>query len=173
MTQMPIFYLAGNFKTKNIFGMENHKLLSLKDLLKKIEHHKKGGYKVVFTNGCFDILHKGHVAYLREAKKLGNILVLGLNSDRSVREIKGPERPINNESDRAFVLSALECIDYVVIFDEPTPYEILSQIKPDVLVKGSDYRHDEVIGSEFAGETRLIRFVEGYSTSGIIERMKN
>jgi rfaE bifunctional protein nucleotidyltransferase chain/domain len=152
--------------------MENDKLLSLDALLEKLEDHKKIGDTVVFTNGCFDILHKGHVAYLREARNLGNILVLGLNSDRSVREIKGPERPINNELDRAFVLAALESVSYITIFDESTPYEILSKIKPHILVKGGDYNLDEVIGSEFAGETRLIRFVEGYSTSTIIGKLK-
>jgi D-glycero-beta-D-manno-heptose 1-phosphate adenylyltransferase len=153
--------------------MKNEKLLSLNNLLSKLENHKKDGNKIVFTNGCFDILHKGHVAYLQEAKRLGDVLVLGLNSDKSVREIKGPERPINNEDDRAFVLAGLYCIDYILIFDQPTPFEILSQIKPDILVKGGDYKHEEVIGSEFAGETQLISFVEGYSTSRIIEKLKS
>jgi rfaE bifunctional protein nucleotidyltransferase chain/domain len=153
-------------------AMNNEKLLSLEILLTRIENHKKKGSKIVFTNGCFDILHKGHVAYLQEAKRLGDVLVLGLNSDTSVRAIKGPERPVNNEVDRAFVLAGLHCIDYILIFDEPTPYEILSQIKPDILVKGGDYKHGDVVGSEFAGETKLIKFVEGYSTSRIIEKLR-
>lgn len=152
--------------------MENRKLLPLADLLKKLEMHKQQGRKIVFTNGCFDILHKGHVAYLQRAKQLGDILVLGLNSDRSVRILKGPQRPLNNEEDRAFVLAGLEAIDYVVIFDEDTPHEILSQIRPHVLVKGGDYRIEEVVGAEFAAETVLIDFVKGYSTTSLINKMK-
>ena len=153
--------------------MENRKLKSLDELLTATDHLKADGKKIVFTNGVFDILHKGHVAYLQQAKNLGDILVLGLNSDHSVKKIKGPERPINDQVDRAFVLSGLESVDYIVIFNEETPYEILSKIKPDILVKGGDYKIDEVIGKEFAKETILIDFVDGYSTTRIIGKMKD
>mgnify|MGYP001078770764 CR=1 FL=1 len=132
--------------------------------------------KIVFTNGCFDILHAGHVRYLSQAAKLGDILVLGLNSDNSTRRLKGPERPINNETDRAEVLSNLSSIDYVVIFDEDTPYELISDIQPDVLVKGADYDGKEVVGTDLVesrgGIVKLIDFVLGYSTTSIIDKIK-
>lgn len=146
--------------------------MTLSDLLVELEKQRSSGKKTAFTNGCFDILHKGHIAYLREAKKLSNILVLGLNSDESVKRLKGQNRPVNNQDDRAFVLSEITSIDYIVIFHEDTPYELLSQIKPDILVKGGDYKVDEVVGREFAQETVLIDFVEGYSTTSIISKMK-
>ena len=125
---------------------------------------------IVFTNGCFDILHAGHVKYLQEAKSYGDILVLGLNSDASVKRLKGNSRPINNEEDRATVLSALEAIDFVIVFDEDTPYELIKLVQPDILVKGGDYEGKEVVGSDIAKETRLVQFVEGKSTTKIIER---
>lgn len=135
------------------------------------------GKKIVFTNGCFDILHIGHIRYLQEAAKLGDILVVGLNSDASVKRLKGPERPINNENDRAEMLGALGFVDYVCIFEEDTPLELIKAIKPDVLVKGGDYKPDEVVGKKEVeaegGKLVLIPFVEGKSTTGIIERIKN
>ena len=126
--------------------------------------------KVVFTNGCFDILHAGHVKYLEEAKSFGDILVLGLNSDESVKRLKGESRPINEWLDRATVLAALESIDFVIEFKEDTPYELIKAIKPDILVKGGDYEGKEVVGSDIAKETRLVQFVDGKSTTRIIER---
>ncbi len=153
--------------------MENKKLVSLESLLILLSEYRKQGKKIVFTNGCFDILHKGHVAYLQQARDLGDILIVGLNSDSSVKKIKGPDRPINNQEDRAFVLGGLAAIDHLVIFTEPTPYEILSKIKPDILVKGGDYKIEEVIGAEFARETCLIDFVEGYSTTRIIHKLQS
>lgn len=128
--------------------------------------------KLVFTNGCFDILHKGHVTYLRQAAELGDILILGLNSDDSVKRLKGPGRPLNSEEDRAEVLAALEFIDYITVFDEDTPFELIKSIQPDVLVKGGDYRIDDIVGREFAKKTVVIDFVDGYSTTRIIESMK-
>lgn len=128
--------------------------------------------KVVFTNGCFDILHKGHVSYLNIAKSFGDILVLGLNSDLSVKRLKGESRPINNQDDRAYLLAALECVDYVVIFDEDTPYELIKKVQPDILVKGADYEGKEVVGSDIAKETRLVTFVDGKSTTNIINKIK-
>jgi D-beta-D-heptose 7-phosphate kinase/D-beta-D-heptose 1-phosphate adenosyltransferase len=128
--------------------------------------------KIVFTNGCFDILHKGHVTYLRKAAALGDVLILGLNSDASVKRLKGENRPINSEMDRAEVLSALEFIDVIAIFDEDTPLELIRRIQPDVLVKGGDYTVEGVVGREFAKKTVIIDFVDGYSTTKTIEIMQ-
>ena len=132
--------------------------------------------KIVFTNGCFDVLHYGHVRYLLEAKKLGDILVVGLNSDESVRRLKGPTRPVNGEKERAFVLAALTCIDYVVIFGEDTPKELIETVVPDVLVKGGDYDLSNIVGADFVtqngGTVTTIPFVEGFSSTHIIEQLK-
>lgn len=133
--------------------------------------------KIVFTNGCFDILHVGHIKYMQEAAKLGDILIVGLNSDDSVRRLKGPERPINNQSDRAEMMAALEFVDYVVVFDEDTPYELIKKIQPDVLVKGGDYNPDNVVGRDIVeargGKLKLIEFVDGKSTTSIIKKIKD
>lgn len=141
--------------------------------LKEILNKKNNGKKIVFTNGCFDILHRGHVEYLQKAKELGDLLVLGLNSDSSVKRLKGESRPINNEKDRAIILSALECVDYIIIFDEDTPLELIKNLKPDILVKGGDYKIENVVGREYAKETVLIDFVDGYSTTKIIKNINN
>lgn len=127
---------------------------------------------IVFTNGCFDILHRGHVQYLQEAKTLGDLLVVGLNSDSSIRALKGEDRPINSQEDRAYLLASLECVDYVIIFDELTPYKLIKEISPRFLVKGKDYENKEVVGSEFAQEVRLLEFLDGKSTTKIIEKIK-
>lgn len=132
---------------------------------------KSEGKKVVFTNGCFDILHVGHVKYLQEAKSYGDVLIVGLNSDSSVRALKGPTRPVNGEADRAYILAALESVDYVVMFSDETPYELIKSVAPDILVKGGDYEGKTVVGAEFAGELRLVRFVDGKSTTATIERI--
>ena len=138
-----------------------------------LELHRQ---KIVFTNGCFDVLHFGHVHYLLEAKKLGNILVVGLNSDDSVRRLKGPSRPINGEKERAFVLAALSFVNYVVLFEEDTPENLIKAVRPDVLVKGGDYALDQIVGADFVtqngGTVTTIPFVEGYSSSHIIEQLK-
>ena len=133
---------------------------------------KNTNKKVVFTNGCFDILHLGHVKYLQSAKKLGDILIVGVNSDRSVKKLKGDDRPINNQYDRAYLLASLECVDYVVIFDEDTPYELIKRVKPDILVKGADYKESEVVGRDIAKEVKLIEFIDGKSTTNIINRIR-
>jgi D-beta-D-heptose 7-phosphate kinase/D-beta-D-heptose 1-phosphate adenosyltransferase len=135
------------------------------------ERLKKEGKKVVFTNGCFDILHVGHVKYLQEAKSYGDVLIVGLNSDSSVRELKGPTRPVNSEDDRAYILAALESVDYVVIFSEETPHDLIKSIAPDILVKGGDYEGKVVVGAEFAKELRLVQFVDGKSTTATIARI--
>ena len=129
--------------------------------------------KVVFTNGCFDILHAGHVKYLEEAKSYGDILILGLNADSSVRKLKGPTRPINNQDDRAYILASLESVDYVVIFEEETPYELIKLIKPHVLVKGGDYEGKDVVGQDIANELKLVQFVDGKSTTNTIKRIQD
>jgi len=134
---------------------------------------KKRGKKIVFTNGCFDILHVGHVKYLEEAKSYGDVLILGLNSDKSVRRLKGETRPINSEDDRAYILASLEAVDYVVKFYDDTPYELIKAVKPHILVKGGDYEGKEVIGQDIADELRLVNFVEGKSTTKTIERINN
>lgn len=133
---------------------------------------KLKGKKIVFTNGCFDLLHSGHICYLEAAKKFGDILIIGLNSDRSVRTLKGKHRPINLQLERANILAALEVVDYVVIFDENTPYELIKLIKPNTLVKGGDYKDKEVIGEDIAGELKLVDFLDGKSSTNIIERIK-
>lgn len=132
--------------------------------------------KVVFTNGCFDILHYGHISYLAQARQLGDMLVVGLNSDASVRRLKGPSRPVNPQEARAFVLSALEMVDYVVFFEEDTPYNIITRVKPDILVKGGDYEIDNIVGGDFVrsrgGQVLTIPFEEGFSTSSILDNLK-
>ena len=148
-----------------------HKLKSVEELEEILSQKDKK--KVVFTNGCFDILHAGHVKYLARARELGDLLVVGLNSDASVKRLKGETRPINSQDDRACVLSGLGFVDYVVIFDEDTPLNLITKIKPDVLVKGADYKDKEVVGSEIVKEVRLIDFVEGKSTTVIIKRIKD
>lgn len=137
------------------------------------ERLKREGKRVIFTNGCFDILHVGHVKYLQEAKSYGDVLIVGLNTDSSVRELKGPTRPVNPENDRAYILAALESVDYVVMFSDETPYELIKSIAPDILVKGGDYEGKSVVGVEFATELRLVQFVDGKSTSATIERINN
>lgn len=132
--------------------------------------------KIVFTNGCFDILHRGHVTYLSEAKKLGDILIVGLNSDASVKKLKGPERPINNELDRQYVLSQLKAVDFVEIFDEETPLNLILKIEPNILVKGGDWKIDQIVGAkeviQNGGEVFSLNFVDGYSTTSIIHKIQ-
>ncbi|MGM9996841.1 D-glycero-beta-D-manno-heptose-7-phosphate kinase [Campylobacter lanienae] len=156
-----------SLKSKKI-GFER-KLVKLDELLKV----DRSGKSLVFTNGCFDILHFGHISYLQKAKMLGDILVVGLNSDSSVRGLKGDSRPVNTQFDRAAMLCAMEFVDFVVIFDDDTPYEMIKAIVPDVLVKGADYEGKVVVGSEFAKRVELIEFVEGKSTTNIIEKIRN
>lgn len=131
--------------------------------------------KIVFTNGCFDILHRGHVAYLNEARSLGDALIIGLNSDASVKRLKGSERPINKESDRKFVLENLKSVDAVQIFEEDTPLEIIKVIRPHVLVKGGDWKIDQIVGGRevlgWGGEVLSLNFVDGYSTTSVINKI--
>lgn len=134
-------------------------------------HHQK----IVFTNGCFDVLHYGHVHYLAQARQMGDLLVVGLNSDASVRRLKGEGRPVNSEQARAYVLAALEMVDYVCLFEEDTPYELIAAVQPDVLVKGGDYSVDNISGSNIVlkrnGKVCVLPFVEGFSSTSIIEKI--
>lgn len=136
---------------------------------------ERNGLKVVFTNGCFDVLHRGHVEYLAKAKSMGDILVVGLNTDASVRRLKGETRPINDEYARALVLAALEMVDFIILFSEDTPYQLISNVLPDILVKGADYTVDKIVGAgvvlDHGGEVKTIDFVDGYSSSFIIRKM--
>ena len=141
------------------------------DILSKKIHAK--GKKIVFTNGCFDILHAGHVKYLEIARSYGDILILGLNADISVKKLKGSMRPVNSQDDRAYILTSLESVDYVVIFEDETPYELIKRIQPNILVKGGDYEGKNIVGSDIADELRLVSFVDGQSTTKIIQRIQN
>ena len=152
-------------------------LIAREDIEKFCEVLRKGDKRVVFTNGCFDILHAGHVRYLQKARELGDCLVLGLNSDASVRRLKGPGRPVNNENDRAEVIGALKSVDYVTIFDEPTASELIALVKPPVYAKRGDYTLDTLpeakIVQSYGGEVAFIDLVEGRSTTNIIEKIKD
>ena len=151
--------------------MSKDKIIDRAKIKDIITQQKNEGKRVVFTNGCFDIIHAGHVRYLTEAKKLGDILVIGLNSDSSVSTIK-PGRPIIPEEQRAEVLSALSMVDYITLFNEDTPYELIKEIKPDILVKGADWDIKNIVGSDIVKEVRTIPFVKGVSTSEIIKKIK-
>jgi rfaE bifunctional protein nucleotidyltransferase chain/domain len=153
----------------------NQKVKNLPTLLQIIRRLKKQGKRVVFTNGCFDLLHLGHVTYLDRAKSRGDRLIVAINSDRSVRKLKGKERPLVPQSDRARVLAGLESVDYVTIFDEPTPLSLIRAIQPDVLVKGADWKKEDIIGGDVVqhrgGKVVTIPVVKGISTTKIIERI--
>lgn len=152
-------------------------MINLAALLQERINYRQAGRTVVFTNGCFDILHAGHVRYLNEAKKLGDVLVIGLNSDESVRMLKGEARPVNPAADRAEVLAGLRAVDHVVVFSEATAEELVRALQPDIYVKGGDYSLDRLpeaaIVAAYGGETVLAPMVEGRSTSNVINRLKN
>jgi len=135
------------------------------------------GKRIVFTNGCFDILHRGHVTYLTEARKLGDLLVVGINSDASVKRLKGPERPINKENDRSYVLSQLKAVDFTEIFTEDTPLNLILKVKPKILVKGGDWKIDQIVGAKEViadgGDVFSLNFVDGYSTTSIINKINH
>ncbi len=150
-------------------------LISRKLASEIVENQKANGKKIVFTNGCFDILHVGHLTYMNEAKAQGDILIVGVNSDESVRRLKGLSRPINTEKDRAELLSGLKAVDFTVIFDEDTPMELIDELKPSIHVKGGDYKKEDlpetVIVEKHGGEVRILKFVEGKSTTNIINKV--
>ncbi len=149
-------------------------VVSLSELSKSLENRKQR--KVVFTNGCFDLLHVGHVRYLQAARELGDLLVVGVNSDLSVKKLKGPERPLQNEKDRAEILAALAAVDFTIIFSEETPEKLIQQVRPDILVKGGDWPVEKIAGGTFVqsygGQVKSLQFVANRSTSSLIERAK-
>lgn len=141
-----------------------------------IEEWHQQGKKIVFTNGCFDLLHIGHVLYLEEARSLGDILVVGVNSDSSVSQLKGPNRPIKDQYNRSHILAALASVDMVIVFDDETPLDLIKAIKPSILVKGGDWKPEQIVGSDFVlshgGQVRSLRFVEGYSTTALEQKIR-
>ncbi len=147
------------------------KIVMLATLKRKLAALRKEQKVIAFTNGCFDILHCGHVTYLEQAKRKDRILIVGLNSDSSVRKIKGPQRPVNCQSDRAGVLAGLASVDFVTIFDEETPYELIRAVRPDVLIKGADWKGKAVAGADLVKKVELIKYVENVSTTNIIEKI--
>jgi D-beta-D-heptose 7-phosphate kinase/D-beta-D-heptose 1-phosphate adenosyltransferase len=142
--------------------------LTREEMKSEVARLQKAGKKVVFTNGCFDLLHLGHVSLFKKAKSMGDVLVVAINSDKSLRCLKGPKRPLVGEKDRAKLLLSLEPVDYVIVFNEHTPKEILSEIRPDILVKGGDYKLSEIIGREFVKKVYRFHFVKGKSTTALI-----
>lgn len=153
------------------------KLKNWQEIAVIVQGLQNEGKKAVFTNGCFDVLHKGHITYLREARALGDILIVGLNSDNSVKRLKGNNRPVHNELDRALLLSELISVSYITIFEQDTPYDLIDNIKPDILVKGGDWAEEEIVGSDIVktsgGKVISLKFIDGYSSTDIINRMKN
>jgi len=154
----------------------SQKIVSREELKPLVNHWKGTGKKIVFTNGCFDLLHAGHVAYLTEAASLGDVLILGLNSDDSVQRLKGPERPVNDEITRSALLGAMYFIDAVILFNEDTPLELIKTVLPDVLVKGGDYTTENIVGAKETiangGKVEVLSFLPGYSSTAIIEKIK-
>ncbi|MBN1469677.1 MAG: D-glycero-beta-D-manno-heptose 1-phosphate adenylyltransferase [Fusobacteriaceae bacterium] len=151
------------------------RVLTREEAKKKIEELKINGKKVVFTNGCFDILHVGHMRYLEEAKEFGDYLIVGVNSDESVKRLKGPTRPINNQEDRAELLTGLKSVDYTVIFTEDTPVELIGELKPSIHVKGGDYKKDDLpetkVVESYGGTVEIVSLVEGKSTTNVVKKI--
>ncbi|HPN40828.1 MAG TPA: D-glycero-beta-D-manno-heptose 1-phosphate adenylyltransferase [Candidatus Cloacimonadota bacterium] len=156
--------------------MNRDKIYSLNELEDVLVLYRNTGGRIVFTNGCFDIMHAGHAQYLEEARAMGDVLIVAMNSDASVRRLKGPKRPVIGQQDRALMLAALESVDYVVIFEEDTPYEVIKILEPDILVKGGDWTADQIVGADIVlargGEVKSLPFRPGLSTSSIIERIR-
>lgn len=154
----------------------NLDILTLEEAILRFGREKRNGRRIVFTNGCFDLLHPGHIGSLEQARALGDVLIVGLNSDASVRQLKGTGRPVLPERERAEILAALECVDAVVIFDEPTPREVIARLLPDVLVKGGDWPGDQIVGREeveaAGGRVVSIPVVPGYSTTAILQKIR-
>lgn len=156
--------------------MTYEKIMRLDQAIAQVAAWQQSGQKIVFTNGCFDLVHLGHIDYLEKARNLGDKLVLGLNTDASVSRIKGPLRPVVNQEARARLMAALSFVDTVILFDEPTPLQLIEAIKPDILVKGDDYSIETIVGADFVlangGDVKTIALVEGYSTTKLIEKIK-
>ena len=155
----------------------SRKLKSLEEIKAIVLGARNNGKRIAFTNGCFDLLHRGHVHVLRAAKACADLLIVGINSDESVKQIKGPTRPVLAESDRCELLGAMEMVDFVILFNEPDPYQLIAAIRPDVLVKGGDWNSEKIIGAdlveEAGGSVVIVPYIKGFSTTGIIERITN
>ena len=151
----------------------SNKIINIENIKKVLSEKRKSGKKIVQCHGVFDLLHIGHIRHFKEAKSFGDVLVIGLNSDNSVKKLKGDYRPINSQENRAIVLAALESVDYVIIFEEDTPYNLINLIQPDLLIKGGDYKGKEVIGSDLVKEVRLVKFIDKMSTSNTIKKIQN
>lgn len=151
------------------------KIKSLPELKKILKNLRAKNKRIVFTNGCFDLVHKGHIEYLKKAKSLGDILIIGLNSDASVRRLKGKGRPVTAQGDRAKILASLEFVDFVIIFNEDTPFNLIKELRPDVLVKGADWKKEDIVGRKtvesYGGKVRVVRYLKGYSTSKLLKNM--
>jgi len=147
-------------------------IVSLKKLKSIVKKLKQQGKKIVFTNGCFDILHKGHISLLKKAKKYGDVLIVGVNTDDSVKRLKGKDRPINPQDVRAEILDSIKYVDYVVLFNEDTPYKLITELKPNVVVKGKDYKPEEIVGWGIVPKVVRVDIVEGFSTTGLIKKIK-
>jgi len=148
-----------------------NKIFTLSALLKELSALRRQGKIIAFTNGCFDLMHVGHVKYLEDAGRGNRVLIVGLNSDASIRRIKGPSRPIVAQRSRAAVLAALESVDFIVIFNEDTPYKTIASIKPDVLIKGADWKGKPVVGADLVKKVEFIKYIQGFSTTNIIEKI--
>ena len=160
--------------------MSLNKILTIKKCIEYIQNYREAGKKIVFTNGCFDVLHVGHLTLLEKAKSFGHILIVGVNSDESVRKLKGENRPVNNQEDRTRLLAALSVVDHVTVFEEDTPCEIISRLEPDIHVKGGDYDPDDFenmpeakVVKNYGGEVKIISLIDGKSSSKIIRQMQN
>ncbi len=169
MHMRSVSWSKNNFKT--MINSKN-KIVTLATLKRKLAVLRKEQRVIAFTNGCFDILHYGHVSYLEQAKQNDRVLIVGLNSDCSVRKIKGPQRPVNSQLDRAGVLAALACVDFITIFDEETPYELIRAVRPDVLIKGADWKGKTVAGADLVDRVELIKYVPNLSTTRIIGKIQ-
>lgn len=158
------------------FHILKNKINSLESIVEQVKQKKLQGERIVFTNGCFDIIHRGHLDYLSKARDLGDFLIIGLNSDSSIKKLKGSDRPVIDEESRAFQLAACFFVDAIVIFNEETPINLIKNISPDILVKGGDYGIDNIVGADFVktngGSVQVIPFIEGYSTTNIINKIK-
>jgi len=152
-------------------------IIKIDEFISIRENIRKDGKSLVFTNGCFDIIHRGHVEYLNQAKSLGDYLIIGVNSDNSVKKLKGKSRPINKENDRAFVLDNLKAVDFVIIFNEDTPYEIIKKTLPDFLVKGGDWKEEDIVGADIVksngGKVLSLKYIKDYSTTSIIKELND
>lgn len=153
------------------------KITDEEELKYTLSHYRFKGQEIVFTNGCFDLLHRGHVEYLLEASELGDVMIVGLNSDNSVRKLKGPGRPLQDENSRALILASLSFVDHIILFDEDTPINLIKFVQPDILVKGGDYDPEEIVGSDVVmargGKVKVIRYIPGFSTTGLIEKLRS